>query len=205
VEKDNLASLNLLKMRLQESSSLKHKISQDQTLMYNILKVVKACIKAFSLGNKVMFCGNGGSAADAQHLASELSGRFYFDRPPLNAEALHVNSSYITAVANDYSYSEIFARLVKGSASKGDVLIGLSTSGNSLNIVKAFQAARHKGVITIALTGDSGGELKSLSDLLIAVPAIDTARIQECHITIGHIICELIEKNIFSAKHEFEI
>jgi len=147
---------------------------------------------------KVLFCGNGGSAADAQHLAAELSGRFYFDRPPLDAEALHVNTSYLTAVANDYSYDEVFARLVKAKGKQGDVLIALSTSGNSPNVIKSLIAANERDIITIGLTGESGGKMKSYCRHLINVPSADTPRIQEMHMLLGHIICELVEAKLFS-------
>ncbi len=152
-----------------------------------------------ALKNKgqLLFCGNGGSAADAQHIAAELSGRFYIDRPPLNAEALHVNTSYLTAVANDYGYDEIFARLVEAKGKEGDVLFGLSTSGNSKNIVKAFVKGKKMGMHTIALTGQKNSKISELADLCIKVPSEDTPRIQECHILIGHIICELIERELF--------
>ncbi|MDE3145568.1 MAG: D-sedoheptulose 7-phosphate isomerase, partial [Bacteroidota bacterium] len=148
-------------------------------------------------GNKVLFCGNGGSAADAQHLAAEFSGRFYKDRKALPAEALHCNSSYLTAVANDYSYDVIYARLVDGIGVKGDVVIGLSTSGNSKNIIKAFEVANEKGIITIGFTGASGGKMKEISDYLFNVPSNDTPRIQESHIMLGHIICQLVEEKVF--------
>jgi D-sedoheptulose 7-phosphate isomerase len=155
-------------------------------------------VQALKNGNRVYFCGNGGSAADAQHLAAELSGRFYTDRDALPAEALHCNTSYLTAVANDYSYDVIYARLVKGIAHSGDVLVGLSTSGNSGNIVQAFEMARQKGVITVGFTGDSGGKLKAISDYLINIPSTDTPRIQESHILVGHIICQLVEEIYFA-------
>ena len=145
---------------------------------------------------KVYFCGNGGSAADAQHLAAEFSGRFYIDRKAWPAEALHCNTSYLTAVANDYGYDVVYARMIDGIGQPGDILIGLSTSGNSANIVKAFEAAHQKKMITIAFTGMSGGQLKSLSNYLINIPSTDTPRIQESHITIGHIICQLVEEKI---------
>jgi len=144
-----------------------------------------------------MFCGNGGSAADAQHLAAELSGRFYKDRKALPSDALHCNTSYLTAVANDYSYDVVYSRLVDGTMVGGDVLIGLSTSGNSKNIINAFKAAKEKGIITISLTGETGGKLGILSNHLINVPTTDTPRIQEAHIMIGHIICELVESKLF--------
>jgi D-sedoheptulose 7-phosphate isomerase len=145
----------------------------------------------------VLFCGNGGSAADAQHLAAEFSGRFYIDRDALPAEALHCNTSYLTAVANDYSYNEIYARLIKGIGNNGDVLIGLSTSGNSKNIVRAFEVAKQKGMLTIGMTGSTGGTMKEFSDYLLNVPSTDTPRIQESHILLGHIICQLVEEKMF--------
>ena len=151
-------------------------------------------------GGKIHFCGNGGSAADAQHLAAELSGRFYFDRPVLPADALHCNTSYLTAVGNDYGYDMIFARLISGLGQKGDILVGISTSGNSANILQAFEVCREKGVRTIAMTGATGGRMKALADLLINIPSTDTPRIQEAHITVGHIICELVEQAMFGEK-----
>ncbi|MCF8368602.1 MAG: D-sedoheptulose 7-phosphate isomerase [Bacteroidales bacterium] len=187
-----------IKESIQESIQLKQNILEDISLLEIIQDIADVCSETFSNGGKVLFCGNGGSAADAQHLAAELSGRFYFDREPLFAEALHVNSSYVTAVANDYSYDEIFARLVRAKGKSGDILIGLSTSGNSANIVKAFETANEKGLITVAITGETGGEMKDLSDYIIRVPSTDTPRIQEAHIMIGHIICELIETKLFS-------
>ena len=159
--------------------------------------MVDAITNAFKNGNAVYFAGNGGSAADAQHLAAEFSGRFYKDRKALPSDALHCNSSYLTAVANDYSYDVIYARLLEGLAKPGDVLVGISTSGNSGNIVKAFEMAKSIGVVTIGFTGAGGGKMKSLSDFLINIPSTTTPRIQESHILVGHIICELVEENIF--------
>ena len=180
-----------------DSVNVKNKILQDNTLMQTVKDCVNILVAAFKNGNKVLFCGNGGSAADAQHLAAELSGRFYTDRDALPAEALHCNSSYITAIGNDYGYDVIYSRLVKGIGVKGDVLVGLSTSGNSKNILNAFEVAKEKGIITIAFTGESGGKLKDLTDHLINVPSDDTPRIQESHITLGHIICQLVEEQYF--------
>ena len=154
-------------------------------------------INAFRKKNRVYFCGNGGSAADAQHLAAEFSGRFYTDRQALPAEALHCNTSYLTAVANDYSFDDIYSRLIDGIGDHGDVLIGLSTSGNSANIIKAFETARKKEIVTIGLTGKSGGKLKPLCAHLINIPSTDTPRIQESHIMVGHIICQLVEENMY--------
>ncbi len=182
---------------IEGSVDVKQKILADYSLMERIQVVtdtITACLRA---GGKVLFCGNGGSAADAQHLAAELSGRFYYDRPPLPAEALHVNTSFLTAVANDYSYDEIFARLVIGQGREGDVLVGLSTSGNSPNVMRAFEVAHEIGMISVAFTGSSGGKLAPMADYLLNVPSNDTPRIQESHIMIGHIICELVEKRIF--------
>lgn len=182
---------------INESISVKQKILEDSVLIRQIESVTQVIINVFKNKGKVFFCGNGGSAADAQHLAAEFSGRFYFDREPLYSEALHVNSSYLTAVANDYGYEHIYSRLIKAKGHHGDVLVGLSTSGNSLNIVNAFQQAQKQGLITIALTGESGGKMKEFSDYLLNVPSDDTPRIQESHIMIGHIICELVEKSLF--------
>jgi D-sedoheptulose 7-phosphate isomerase len=186
-----------IKEAIQQSIDVKKQLLADDQLLETIRKVVDVCIKSFKNGGKVLFCGNGGSAADAQHLAAELSGRFYFDREPLDSEALHVNTSYLTAVANDYSFDEVFSRLVKAKGRKGDVLIGLSTSGNSPNVIKAFETANKLGMITVGLTGEAGGKMKDVSTHLISIPSKDTPRIQESHILIGHIICELIESELF--------
>lgn len=175
-------------------------ILADKELQQRIADAVDTIMKCFQNGGKVYFCGNGGSAADAQHLAAEFSGKFYIDRGVLPSEALHCNTSYVTAVANDYSYDIIYARLMEGIGKKGDVLVGLSTSGNSGNILKAFEVCRRKGVTTIGFTGATGGKMKDLSDILLNVPSTDTPRIQECHITMGHIVCEFVEANIFGTK-----
>lgn len=187
----------LIIRRISESISVKTAIANDPSLIRTIRDVSEHIINTFKAEGKVLFCGNGGSAADAQHLAAEFSGRFYFDRDPLFAEALHVNTSYVTAVANDYSYDEIYARLIKAKGRKGDILIGISTSGNSENIIRAFREARIRGMLTIALTGETGGKMINEADILLNVPSGDTPRIQEAHILIGHIICEIVEKNLF--------
>ncbi|MCX6318321.1 MAG: D-sedoheptulose 7-phosphate isomerase [Bacteroidetes bacterium] len=189
--------MDKIKQIIQASIDTKQQVLQDEALLSTIGEVVSVITTAFKNGNRVYFCGNGGSAADAQHLAAEFSGRFYTDRKALPAEALHCNTSYLTAVANDYGYDVVFSRMIDGIGESGDVLIGLSTSGNSVNILNAFDTARKKGIITIAFTGASGGKMKSLSDHLINVPSNDTPRIQESHITIGHIICQLVEENYF--------
>ena len=169
---------NKIKELIASSISVKEKLMQDETLLQTIETVVQVISDAFAAGNKVLFCGNGGSAADAQHLAAEFSGRFYKNRRALPAEALHCNTSYLTAVANDYSYDVIYARLLDGIGFKGDVVLGFSTSGNSVNIIKAFEVARERGIVTIGLTGESGGGMKPLSDYLFNVPSIITPRIQ---------------------------
>ncbi len=180
------------------SIAVKNKVLANAALLQTIETVTGVIVNAFRQGNRIYFCGNGGSAADAQHLAAEFSGRFYVDRDALPAEALHCNTSYLTAVANDYSYDLVYARLIKGIAHKGDVLVGLSTSGNSGNILKAFETARQKGVITIGFTGETGGKMKAQSDYLINIPSTDTPRIQESHIMVGHIICQLVEEQYFA-------
>jgi D-sedoheptulose 7-phosphate isomerase len=182
---------------INESIKVKQTLLADVDLIAQINTVVKVITTAFQNGNTVYFAGNGGSAADAQHLAAEFSGRFYKDRKALPSEALHCNTSYLTAVANDYSYDIIYARLIEGIAKPGDVLVGISTSGNSGNIVKAFEMAKTIGVTTIGFTGQNGGKLKDLGDYLINIPSNTTPRIQESHILVGHIICELVEINIF--------
>jgi D-sedoheptulose 7-phosphate isomerase len=185
---------------IQSSISVKQQILENDALLNTVYDVAEAITSSLNNKGRIYFCGNGGSAADAQHLAAEFSGRFYTDRKALPAEALHCNTSYLTAVANDYSYDVVYARLIDGIGDKGDVLIGLSTSGNSANIVRAFETAREKGIITVGFTGLSGGTMKGLSDHLINVPSTDTPRIQESHIMIGHIICQLVEETIFGNK-----
>ena len=182
---------------IKSSIDVKQLILNDKEFVKRINDAASVCIESLKNGGKIHFCGNGGSAADAQHLAAELSGRFYYDRPPLNAEALHVNTSYLTAVANDYSYDMIYARILQASAKKGDVIIGISTSGNSANILKAIEVAKEIGVKTIGMTGDTGGKMADVCDIMLNVPSKCTPRIQESHIMIGHIICEIIEATIF--------
>lgn len=189
-----------IKQRIQASIDVKTELLADQAMLSKVSDVVSLITHALRQGNRVYFCGNGGSAADAQHLAAELSGRFYLNRQALPAEALHCNTSYLTAVANDYSYDVVYERLVQGIMQKGDVLIGLSTSGNSANIVRAFEAAKEKGVVTIGFTGQTGGILRSESDYLFNIPSADTPRIQESHILLGHIICELVEEHYFGKE-----
>lgn len=191
-----------IKTIIEASIQVKQQLLEDESLLQTVIDATNKIVSSLKNGGRLYFCGNGGSAADAQHLAAEFSGRFYKDRKALAAEALHVNTSYITAVANDYGFDVIYSRLVEGIMQKGDVLVGLSTSGNSANIVKAFEAARTKGITTIGFTGLTGGVLKSVTDYLINIPSADTPRIQESHIMLGHIICQLAEEQYFSQTQD---
>lgn len=192
--------INLLQSKIQASIDLKSGLLHNHEILDSIVKLTEAIVTAYKNGGKVLWCGNGGSAADAQHLAAELSGRFYYDRPPLFSEALHVNTSYVTAVANDYSYDVIYSRLVQAMGRKGDVLIGMSTSGNSKNVIKAIEKANELGLITAGFTGETGGEMKYISKYLINIPSKDTPRIQECHMLLGHTVCEMVEMDLFPKK-----
>jgi D-sedoheptulose 7-phosphate isomerase len=187
----------MIQNRIQASIAVKQAIIEDARLLDQIFSFSRLLEDTYRNGGKVLFCGNGGSAGDAQHLAAELSGRFYFNRAPLYAEALHVNSSYVTAVANDFGYEEVYARMVEASGRRGDVLVAISTSGNSPNIVKAVHRAKEIGMLVVGLTGLTGGKLADQCDVLINIPSNDTPRIQESHILVGHIVCELVEKALF--------
>jgi D-sedoheptulose 7-phosphate isomerase len=191
---------DMIKKRIQESVTLKQTVLNDARLLGLVWETVQVMVGAFKQKKKVLFCGNGGSAADAQHLAAEFTGRYYFDRPPLFSEALHVNTSYLTAVANDYSYEEVYSRLVQAYGTRGDVLVGLSTSGNSNNIVRALETANALGMITVGMTGQTGGAMKNCCKILINIPSTDTPRIQEMHILLGHIMCELVEETLYGKK-----
>lgn len=182
---------------IRDSIAVKQAILDDADFHTKTAQVAQAMTTTFRAGGKVLFCGNGGSAADAQHIAAELSGRFYRDRPPLYAEALHVNSSFVTAVANDYGYEDVFARMVEAAGRPGDILVAFSTSGNSPNILKAIRMGREKGMAIIGFTGATGGKMADLCDILLNVPSTDTPRIQESHILIGHILCQIVEQQIF--------
>ncbi|MFY0254949.1 SIS domain-containing protein [Chitinophaga sp. 30R24] len=185
--------------KIRESIAVKEAICRDEPLLDTIKAVAATITQSLQADHKILFCGNGGSAADAQHLAAEFSGRFYKDRNPLYAEALHCNTSYLTAVGNDYGYDQVYARILKGIGRPGDVLVGISTSGNSANILEAIKVAKEQGMIVVSMTGNTGGKMKAGSDYLINVPSNDTPRIQEAHILIGHIICEIVENNLFGA------
>lgn len=180
-----------------EAASL---IARLDALGGQVEQAADAWMDALRKGGKVIFCGNGGSAADAQHLAAELMGRFLFDRDPLPALSLTVDTSALTAIGNDYGYENVFSRQLRGIGRPGDVLVGLSTSGNSANVVKAFEAAREMGIVTIGLTGEGGGKMAALSDVLVAVPHKQTNHIQEAHITLGHLICALVETTLCSPR-----
>lgn len=188
-----------IKNRISESIQVKQFLLQDESNIQTIQKMAEEIVNAYKRGNKVLFCGNGGSAADAQHLSAELAGRFYLERKGLNAEALHVNTSYLTAISNDYNFEIAYARLIEATAVKGDVLFALSTSGSSRNILHAIDAAKETGMIVIGLTGESGGFMNKKCDHIVKVKSSDTPRIQETHILIGHIICELVEKELFGS------
>ena len=192
--------IDFIKSKIEDSIIIKNKLLKNEIILSTLEQVINDIINSFKAGGKVLWCGNGGSAADAQHLAAELSGRFYYDRPPLFSEALHVNTSYTTAVANDYSYDIIYSRLVEAMGKKNDVLIGLSTSGNSQNVVKAIEKANQLGLTTVAFTGESGGQLKNISKYLINIQSTNTPRIQECHMILGHTICEIVEMKLFPKK-----
>lgn len=193
-----MSQIEIIKDRIQSSIATKQALLSNETLLAAVEQWVEVLVAAFQQDRKVLFCGNGGSAGDAQHIAAELSGRFFLNRPPLFAEALHVNSSYLTAVANDFGFEEVYARMVEAAGRKGDVLVAISTSGNSPNILKAAQRAREIGMVVVGMTGNAGGRLAALCDILINVPSDITPRIQECHILVGHILCELVEKAIFA-------
>ncbi|HRK27107.1 MAG TPA: SIS domain-containing protein [Chitinophagales bacterium] len=190
--------MQLITNIIQESVSVKQTIAANAPLLQNIEQAGWAMIAAFKQKKRVWLCGNGGSAADAQHIAAELSGRFYHDRPPLPAEALHVNTSYLTAVANDYGYEHVYSRLIEGFGSAGDVLIGISTSGKSVNVLNALKQAGNIGITTIGLCGEHTQTISQYCNMVVAVPSANTPRIQEAHILIGHIWCQMIETELFS-------
>ena len=182
---------------ISDSLEIHTRLIEGHDLQSSIKKIVSISVEAFKNGNKLLLCGNGGSASDAQHIAAELSGRFYKDRPPLHAEALNVNTSFLTAVANDFGYDQTLARMLEACGKKKDVLIAISTSGNSNNIIEVLRKARNLDIVTIGFSGQDGGEMQSLCDIMINAPSNNTARIQEIHILCGHIICQLIEEEIF--------
>ncbi|MCB9034185.1 MAG: SIS domain-containing protein [Chitinophagales bacterium] len=189
--------INNIKNILDNHIKLVQQITNDAVLLQQIQEAVNILVTAFQNGNQLLLCGNGGSAADAQHIAAEFSNKFLKERKPLNAEALHVNSSYLTAVANDFHFNQVYAKAVQAKGKIGDVLIGLTTSGKSENIIEAFKVAKQLNITTIAFVGENRTLLQPFSDIIIAIPSNETPRIQECHILIGHIICELVEEKLF--------
>jgi len=187
---------------IKESIEVKKRLLANPDLLLGIANLSMKAAEVLKNKGRILLCGNGGSAADAQHIAAELSGRFMLDRDSLDAEALHVNSSYLTSVANDYSFDEVYARLVRAKGRVGDMLIAISTSGNSPNIVSAVKAAKEAGLITVGLTGVGGGQMKNLVDFLINIPSDVTPRIQETHILIGHIFCQQVEEEMFGKERQ---
>lgn len=189
-----------IKEAIAASIKVKQSILENTELLKSVETVANMVATAFESGNKVLFCGNGGSAADAQHLAAEFTGRFYSDRNPLPAEALHVNTSFLTAVANDYSYDEVYERAIKAHGKAGDVLFAISTSGNSKNCLLAMQEAQKRDMKVVAFTGAGGGKMKDHCDYLFNMPSTDTPRIQEAHVLVGHTICQLVEEMLMERK-----
>ena len=190
-------SLKVIREQVAESIAIKNAVLDDEKLLGQIKKLVDDCVGCLISGGKVIFAGNGGSFADAQHLSAEFISRFMFDRAPLASVVLGANNSAITAIANDYGYDQVFARELQAVAKPGDLFVAITTSGNSLNIVVAVEQAMKQGITTVAFTGLGGGQLATMCDCL-RVPSIETARIQECHIMIGHIVCGLVEQAYFS-------
>lgn len=194
-------NLQLVSERVRESIQVKQSILDDERLMMLMQDAAEACIRALKSGSKLILFGNGGSAADAQHLAAELTGRYLRERRALPAIALTTNSSCVTAIGNDYSYERVFSRQIEGLGNRGDIAIGISTSGNSPNVISAFRTARKMGLVTIGLTGSTGGDLRSESDYCLCIPSTHTPRIQEAHILLGHILCEIIEEVFADARY----
>jgi len=186
--------------QIDASIAVKRALLEDEALLQNLEKAARAMVRALQSGGKILLFGNGGSAADAQHIAAELAGRYKLERPGLAAVALTVNTSVLTAIANDYSFEHVYARQVEALGGPGDVAIGISTSGNSMSVVHGLETARRKGLVTIAMTGASGGRLKSRAEICLQAPSNETPRVQECHILIGHILCEYVEEELFGKE-----
>lgn len=188
---------NYIIKQIADSAATKQAILDNEPLLDTIVSVAKACVEVYRQGKKTMLAGNGGSAADAQHIAAELVGRYGFDRPSIPSLALTTDTSNLTAIGNDYGYDKVFSRQLEGMAHEGDIFIGISTSGNSQNIINAFESAKDRGVTTVALVGRDGGKMAAMADYSIIIPSNATPRIQESHILIGHILCDIIEKELF--------
>ena len=198
-EKQNFLA-DVVRDRIQRSIDVKQALLLDGILQNLVIQAALQIVKALRAGCKVFFFGNGGSAADAQHLAAEFTGRYLKERRALPALALHANSSAVTAIANDYGFDLVFARQMEALGKEGDVAVGISTSGNSRNVLRAFEVAKSKSIYTVALTGASGGKMKEMADCTICIPSQETPRIQECHILTGHIICEIAEDMMVEAE-----
>ncbi|MGZ5207503.1 MAG: D-sedoheptulose-7-phosphate isomerase [Sulfuricurvum sp.] len=188
---------NYIMKQIAESAATKQALLENETLLDMIVTVAKECVEVYRKGKKTMLAGNGGSAADAQHIAAELVGRYGFDRPSIPSLALTTDTSNLTAIGNDYGYDKVFSRQLEGMAQEGDLFIGISTSGNSQNVINAFESAKERGVITVALVGRDGGKMAQMADFALIIPSNATPRIQESHILIGHILCDIIEKELF--------
>ncbi len=188
---------NYIKEQIKQSYETKQALYKNEALLDTITDVARACVDVYKKGKKTLLAGNGGSAADAQHIAAELVGRYGFDRPSIPSLALTTDTSNLTAIGNDYGYDQVFSRQLEGMGVEGDLFIGISTSGNSQNVINAFESARKKGITTVALVGRDGGKMAQMADFAIIVPSSSTPRIQESHILIGHIICDIIEKELF--------
>ena len=186
---------HIIPKRFKESGEVKTRFLKEN--LPHLLEVIKLVSQSFEGGNKLLLFGNGGSAADAQHIAAEFVNRYIIDRPPLPAVALTTDTSILTSVSNDVAFSEVFSKQIKALGKEGDVAMGISTSGNSPNIIKAFEVAREMGMKTVALTGNDGGAIAKIADLSLIVPSTSTPRIQETHILIGHILCEMVEHQLF--------
>ena len=189
---------NYIKDQIKKSYETKQAIYQDEILLNKVVEVAQKCVELYRGKNKTILAGNGGSAADAQHIAAELVGRYGFDRPSIPSLALTTDTSNLTAIGNDYGYDKIFSRQLEGMGQEGDIFIGISTSGNSQNIVNAFEVAKNKNILTVALVGKDGGKMAKMADIALVIPSDSTPRIQESHILIGHILCDIIEKEIFA-------
>ena len=193
--------LPLVIERVRQSIEIQQAILEDEHLLELLNEAASACLRALKRGAKLIFFGNGGSAADAQHLAAELTGRYLLERRPLPAIALTTNTSCLTAIGNDYSYDQVFARQIEALGNKADIAIGISTSGHSKNVIQALRKAKEKGLTTVGLTARTGGELRHVADYCLRIPSEETPRIQEAHILLGHILCEIIEENFADERN----
>jgi D-sedoheptulose 7-phosphate isomerase len=200
VKGESVIALAAIRKQFEESIAVKARVLQDEGLLHQLERLTSACITALRGGHKIIFAGNGGSFADAQHLSAEFTSRFLFDRAPLPSLALGTNSSAISAIGNDYGFDQVFARELQAIAQPGDVFIPISTSGNSANILAAAEVAKQRGIATVGWTGESGGKLKALCEC-IRIPSTDTARVQECHILMGHILCGMVEAGFFAKEN----